>query len=881
MVGILKMDETTAEKLTPMMKQYRKIKLQHKNHVLFFRMGDFYEMFFEDAVEVSALIGLALTGRDCGLGERAPMCGVPHHSSEGYIARLVKAGKKVAVCEQTEDPAFAKGVVSRDVVRVITPGTLVEENLLEEDANNFLCSIYYGAGGFGFAFADISTGQVNLVELSVDDDGAAVGELAGYSPKEVIFNPAFMDKKQIAGFMREKLRCTADLIDDEAYRPADVEAAVLAHFEKESLDQLGLERGLCCLLALGGLLYYLEQTQKVGLKRLCTLTLRQDSKYIQLGEGCRANLELTKTLRTGDRKGSLLWVLDKTKTPMGKRLIKSYITRPLAGAAEIERRLNAVEELFGDEMLLWDATESLGQVKDLERLITRVVYGNATPRDLLYLGRSLAGMPSIKDRLSKVKSSELRAINEEIDPLSDITEHIDSAIVESPPAGIKSGGVMRTEYNSRLASLRELMGGTREILAEMESRERDKTGIRGLKISFNKVFGYFIEISKSNVHLAPEHYIRKQTVSTGERYITEELKELEERILSAHEQALALEAELFEELRVAVAGQLHRIQRTAAAVAQLDVLCSFARISLDNRYTRPLLSAGDEIVIRGGRHPVVELVLEGVPFVPNDALLDCGENQIAIITGPNMAGKSTYMRQVALTVLMAQIGCFVPAEHAQIGIVDGIFTRIGASDDLSTGHSTFMVEMLELSEILRLATAKSLLVLDEIGRGTSTYDGMSIARASLEYIAKPGKLGAKTMFATHYRELAEMEEVLPQVKNYNVAVKKREGEIIFLRKIVSGAADESFGIEVGKLAGIPDSVIKRAYEILKDLESAQPVRVKGSRIRRREEDEGAFQISMEGLRASEVEDALRGVNLETLTPIEALNQLFKLKGMLG
>ena len=879
MVGILEMDEATAEKLTPMMKQYRRIKLQHKNHILFFRMGDFYEMFFEDAISASEKLGLALTGRDCGLGERAPMCGLPHHSSEGYIARLVKAGQKVAICEQTEDPAFAKGVVSRDVVRVITPGTLVEENLLEEDANNFLCSIYYGSGGFGLAFADISTGLVNLIELATDDDNAVVGELAGYSPREVIFNPAFMDKKQIAGFMREKLRCTADLIEDEIYRPADIEAAVLAHFEKDSLDRLGLEKSSRCLLALGGLLYYLEQTQKVGLKRLCTLTLRQDSKYIQLGEGCRANLELTKTLRTGEKKGSLLWVLDKTKTPMGKRLIKNYITRPLAGPAEIERRLNAVEELFGDEMLLWDVAESLGQVKDLERLITRVVYGNATPRDLLSLGRSLAGMPPIKERLGQVKSAELRAISEEIDPLVDITEQIDLAIIENPPAGIKSGGVLRAEYNPQLTSLRELMGGAKEILAELESREREKTGIKNLKISFNKVFGYFIEISKSNVHLAPEHYTRKQTVSTGERYITQELKELEERILSAHEQALALEAELFEELRVLIAGQLHRIQRTAAAIARLDVLCSFARSSLDNRYTRPLLSTGDAVEIRAGRHPVVELMLEDAPFVPNDVLLDCGENQIAIITGPNMAGKSTYMRQVALTVLMAQIGCFVPAEHARIGIVDGIFTRIGASDDLSTGHSTFMVEMLELSEILRLCTGKSLLVLDEIGRGTSTYDGMSIARASLEYIAKPGKLGAKTMFATHYRELSEMEDLLPQVKNYNVAVKKREGEIIFLRKIVPGAADESFGIEVGKLAGIPDPIIKRAYEILKDLESAQPVRVKG-KARRREEEDG-IQISMEGLRASEVEDSLRGVDLETLTPIEALNQMFKLKGMLG
>ena len=869
------------DKLTPMMRQYLLIKQAHKNHVVFFRLGDFYEMFFEDAVEISQALGLALTGRDCGLSERAPMCGIPHHAIEGYLARLVKAGYKVAICEQTEDPAFAKGVVSREVVRVVTPGTLMEENLLEEDSNNYLCSIYRGSGGFGLAFADISTGQVNLVEIEREDDNAVLDQLSGYAPKEVIFNPAFVDKGEIARFMRENLRCTADLIEEEVYHPTRAEKAVLSHFGKDDLSGLGMAEKPRCLLAVAGLLFYLGETQKVGLERLCTVVVHQESKYMQLSERCRANLELLKTQRGGEKKGSLLWVLDKTKTPMGKRLIKAYISRPLVNPAEIDKRLNATGELAGDELLLSAAMDILVGVSDLERLITRVVYGNATPREILGLGRSLGCAPLLKEKLEGVRSDALSTLREEIDPLRDLSDLIERAIVPEPPANLKAGGVIRDEYSDRLRELRELMSGSKEILAQMEREEREKTGIKNLKISFNKVFGYFIEVSKSNLSLVPEGYIRKQTVSTGERYITGELKELESRILSAHEQAAALEAELFEGLRVSVAKELHRIQKTAGAIAKLDVFCSFARVSLDNRYTRPSLGVDDKISIKDGRHPVVERMLGGMPFVPNDTLLDCGENQVAIITGPNMAGKSTYMRQTALIVLMAQIGCFVPASDAQIGVVDGVFTRIGASDDLSVGQSTFMVEMLELAEILRTATGKSLLILDELGRGTSTYDGMSIARAALEYIAQKGRLGAKTMFATHYQELAEIEDQLGAVKNYNVAVKKRGDEITFLRKIVRGAADQSFGIEVGKLAGIPDPIIKRAFEILRDLESAQPVRVKGRKRPTREEGDENFQIHIESLRESPVEEALRVLSPDTLTPIEALNTLFKLREMVG
>ncbi len=873
-----KVEHLVKQGLTPMMQQYFRIKERHKDHIVFFRLGDFYEMFFEDAQEVSRVLGLTLTGRDCGLAERAPMCGVPHHSSETYVARLVKAGYKVAICEQTEDPAFAKGVVSRDVVRVVTPGTLMEDGLLEEDSNNFLCSIYYGEGGYGLAFADISTGQVEMIELESDDEGAVMNALARYAPREVIFNPAFVDKVQIARFMRERLVCTADMLEDECCRLGTARQEVLNHFGREQFADLGLEGRPRSICALGGLLSYLRETQKVGLERLCTVVVKQEGRTMQMDENCRTGLELLTTIRSKEKRGSLLWVLDKTKTPMGKRLMRNWITQPLTGPAEIEKRLNAVEELCGDELLLEQVGEALGNIFDLERLITRVVYGNATPREVLTLGRTLTNLPPVRQALEPVKSNFLCSIREEIDPLEDISGLIASAIVEEPPINLKEGGVMQSDFHPQLAELRELMGSAKERLSAMEGAERESTGIKNLKIRYNKVFGYYIEVSRSGLSQVPEHYIRKQTIANGERYITQELKELENRILSAHDQAIALESELFEQVRVTIARELHRIQASASAVARLDVFCSFARVSLDNRYVRPKISTGDQIIIREGRHPVVEQMLDGLPFVPNDVTLDCGDNQISIITGPNMAGKSTYMRQTALIVLMAQIGCFVPAASATIGIVDGIYTRIGASDDLSTGKSTFMVEMVELATILKNATSKSLLILDEIGRGTSTYDGMSIARAVLEYIAQPKKLGARTMFATHYHELTELEETLSRVKNYNVAVKKRGDDITFLRKIVRGGADDSYGIEVSKLAGIPDAIIKRAHEILTDLESAQPVREgKGLPAAR---EEGPMQLSLGSRMMSEVEAELKGLDLDTLTPIEALTKLFELRKLL-
>ena len=879
--SIFALDPAVAERLTPMMRQYKSIKERHRNHILFFRMGDFYEMFFEDAIEVSQVLGIALSGRDCGIGERAPMCGVPHHSGDGYIQRLIQAGYKVAICEQTENPAFAKGVISRDVVRVITPGTLMEDSLLEEGSSNFLCSIYSGQGGFGLVFADISTGQVNLVELDSTDENELIGQFSSYLPREVIFNQDFVSCKKAAKFMLERLGCTAELIDHSVYNPGIVREKVAAHFGDDNFGAAGFggDRPRC-LLAMGGLLFYLGQTQKIGLERLCTVIAHKRSKYIRLGENCRANLELLRTIRGGEKKGSLLWVLDKTKTPMGKRMMKSYITNPLAERDEIERRLSATGELFGNEMLLTSLINGLSDISDLERLITRVVYGNASPRDMLGLGRSMSKLPGLKADLADVGSALLKELGREIDRLEDLPEMIFSAIESQPPANLRSGGVIRDGYDPALSELRGLMGNSQQLLADLESREREKTGIKNLRVSFNKVFGYFIEVSKSGTHLVPDSYIRKQTVSTGERYITQELKELEGRILSASDKALALEAELFEQLRMDIAGQLHRIQRSAIAVACLDVLCSFARVSLDNRYSRPNILTDERIRIKSGRHPVVELMLKDAPFVPNDVMLDSDKNQVAIITGPNMAGKSTYMRQTALIVMMAQMGCFVPAESADIGVVDGIFTRIGASDDLSTGQSTFMVEMLELSEILGIATAKSLLILDEIGRGTSTYDGMSIARAMIEHIANSNGLGAKTMFATHYQELAVMENLLDSVKNYNVAVKKREDGITFLRKIVPGAADQSYGIEVGKLAGIPNGIIERAYEILSELEGGHSSGGQYRAVPPADERDG-FQISLEDLSAVGVEQRLRELVVDTLTPIEALNELFKLKKMLA
>ena len=862
--------------LSQMMQQYFNIKQHHKEHIVFYRLGDFYEMFFEDAILAAKELELTLTGRDCGLSERAPMCGVPHHSAEGYIARLIKKGYKVAICEQMENPATAKGVVSRAVVRVVTPGTLLENQLLEEDNNNYLCCIYRAEQGYGVAFADVSTGEIDAAQLP-DSDLALTDLLSRFMPREVIFNSALVERGQIAKFMREKLLCTADLLEDEPFAFADAEPNLLAHFGCADLGELKLDEKPLCVSALGGLLHYLKQTQKIGLERMHTIQTIEDSRYMRLDASTRTNLELLQKARAKEKKGSLLWVLDKTRTPMGKRLIKSYISQPLIHIAEIERRLNAVDALYQNEVFLSNLMEDLGGVFDVERMLTRVVYGNATPREYKTLEQTMRRFPALKASLEGAEADALSRICREIDPLQDVCDLLARAIGDEPPNTLKDGGVIRTGYNAELDEQRELMNNAKAYLSRLENQERENTGIKNLKIRYNRVFGYYIEVTKSYLTQVPETYIRKQTLANCERYIIQELKELEERILTAQEHSVSLESALFEEVRGGVTKELHRIQRTASAIARLDVFCSFARVSLDNRYVRPVIAADETLAIQDGRHPVVELTLDGAPFVPNDTLLDTADNQIAIITGPNMAGKSTYMRQTALIVLMAQIGCFVPAKSATIGIVDGIYTRIGAADDLAAGQSTFMVEMVEVAEIIRHATRKSLLILDEIGRGTSTYDGMSIARAIIEYIADPKKLGAKTLFATHYHELTVMEDQLPHVKNYNIVAKKRGDDIIFLRKIVRGGTDDSYGIEVSKLAGIPTWIVRRAHEILLELEAdAAPYPEQGVLGGKANRDTGTLQISFEKP-LSPLEEKLKNINLDTITPIEALTFLHKLK----
>ena len=866
-------------KLSPMMRQYLEVKEQHRDQILFFRLGDFYEMFFEDALLVSKELELTLTGRECGLSERAPMCGVPYHSAESYIDRLIKRGYKVAICEQMENPSLAKGLVKREITRVVTPGTLIDSSLLEEASNNYLCCVCWQKEGCGLAFADVSTGEMNVTQLPGGDSGPVLGELGKFAPREVVFNEGLLDQPKITAFMKEKLSCTADILPEELFSAAAAQLEILRQFKAKNLTSLGLVEMPAAVAALGALLAYLRQTQRVGLERIQEIHLYSDKQFMRLDLAARRNLELTETIRGRERRGTLLWVLDKTRTSMGKRLMRSWIEQPLISATLINKRLNAVEELTRQSILVDRLTGQLTGVYDMERLMTKIVYGNASPRDITALGAAMMRLPGLRELLGDAASSGLQEIFAAIDPLTDMAELIAAAIDDEPPITLKDGGVIRPGYDPKLDEVRYLSDHMKEIIADIEAREREATGIKGLKVGFNRVFGYYIEVTKSYLSQVPDTYIRKQTLANCERYITQELKELETRVLTAQEEILALESRLFEEVRAALAGELGRIQSTAAAVARLDVLCSLAAVAMSGGYTRPIVDLSDEIIITDGRHPVVEEILSGAPFVPNDTALNGSENQIAIITGPNMAGKSTYMRQVALIVLMAQMGSFVPAGYAKIGIVDGIFTRVGASDDLSSGQSTFMVEMSEVAAILKNATQKSLLILDEIGRGTSTFDGMSIARAVLEFIADQKKLGAKTLFATHYHELTELEDTIPCVKNYNVAVKKRGEEITFLRRILPGGADDSYGIEVSKLAGIPNWVIHRAYEVLEGLEnSGQVAEAKiSTRAKAQPEAQQMFFVD-EGMETAR--RRIREADVDTLTPLEALNLLYELKKLL-
>lgn len=859
--------------MTPMMKQYLEIKKEYQDTILMFRLGDFYEMFFEDAKTASRELELVLTGRDCGQKERAPMCGVPFHSVDSYIARLVSRGYKVAICEQTEDPATAKGIVKRDVIRVLTPGTVIESSMLDESKNNFLCSIWLNGKSAGVCFADVSTGELSLTQLDSKSVGnEVVNELGRYMPTEIRYNSAVVKDDKIREFIKNRIECTADSIDEEKVNVDYCRQIITNHFKK-SLTELGIEESDEAICALGATIDYLTEVQKSGLDNIREIDFYSENQFMKIDFSSRRNLELTETMRNRERRGTLLWVLDKTKTAMGKRLVRNWIEQPLVNLAKITKRHNAVNELFSDSVLLDNETAAISDVSDMERLMARIVYETANAKELRSLLSTIRLLPDIKSGISECKSALLGETCKNIDLLNDVAELIDSAIQEEPPFTVREGDMIKDGFNPELDELRDIVHNGKGYIAAIQQTEQEKTGIKKLKIGYNRVFGYYIEVPNAFKELVPEEYIRKQTLANCERYITSELKDLESKVLGAQERIVKLEYEIFVQVRSRVADELYRIQKTAHAVATVDALCSFARVALQNDYTCPIMTDGNEIIIRDGRHPVVEKMMKDTPFVPNDTMLDCKENRCAIITGPNMAGKSTYMRQVALIVLMAQCGSFVPASSAQIGLVDSIFTRVGASDDLASGQSTFMVEMSEVANILKNATKKSLLIFDEIGRGTSTFDGMSIARAVLEYTADPKKLGAKTLFATHYHELTELENEIDGTKNYNISVKKRGDDITFLRRIVRGGADGSYGIEVAKLAGVPNTVVNRAKDILKELEEKGAVTV----IRTVEKNDDDMQISFASNEGNEIVDELKTIDINTLTPIEALQKLYELK----
>ena len=863
--------------LTPMMQQYRTVKERNPDCILFFRLGDFYEMFDEDARIASRELDLTLTSRDHAKDkapeDKVPMCGVPFHSSEGYIARLVQKGYKVAICEQMEDPALAKGLVKRDIIRIVTPGTVTESSMLDESKNNYYACVYGQNGRFGAAFCDISTGAFSATAISGPDaEDAVCNELGSFSPTELLLGADAETSEALKTAASGKLGCCMGRSHEHQFDFSLCKAAVEAQFSKTQ-EQLGLAGQDEVVIAAGALLCALRDAQKNELPHIRELDYYVAGKFMGLDLTARRNLELTETMRSKEKKGSLLGVLDQTKTAMGGRLLRSWMERPLLSPNAISRRLSATQELVDKTIDREELRLSLREVSDYERVMARIVTGTANCRDLVALGQGAAVLPAIHDRLSSMQSPLLQEIFESLDTLEDLKTAIETTIVDEPPFVLREGGMIRDGANEELDKLREIQNGGTGMLTAIEAREKEATGIRNLRVGYNRVFGYYIEVAKGQLSLVPDSYIRKQTLSTGERYITQELKELESKILGAKDRIVSLEYEIFTQLRTKVSEQAPRVQKTAQAIAQLDVLCSFAHTAVHNHYCRPEVDLSGEIRITQGRHPVVEQMLKNTLFVPNDTVLGADGCRAAIITGPNMAGKSTYMRQVALIVLMAQMGSFVPASSARIGIVDKLFTRIGASDDLASGQSTFMVEMNEVADILKNATPRSLLILDEIGRGTSTFDGMAIAKAVLEYAVDAKKLGAKTLFATHYHELTSMDQEIPEIRNFNIAVKKRQGEMIFLRKIVPGAADDSYGVEVAKLAGLPDKLIARARAVLKELESGAP---KAPVIRK----EASDQVSLMDLQADEIREKLAAVNVETLTPIEAMNVLYQLKQML-
>jgi len=848
------------EKLSPMLKQYLDIKQKYSDYILFFRLGDFYEMFFDDAENVSRELELALTSR-----AGSPMCGVPYHSCEMYIKRLIDKGYKVAICEQLTDPAASKGLVERDVIRLVTAGTVIESSMLNEDTNNYIACVCPDEEGnnAAMAFADISTGEVHVFQKSGKNlQQEMISELSRFSPVEILINQKFLDMKEVHEFVRDRLkRCLCELLDEDRFDASDL-SMITDQFESGA--DLGISEMPLVKKALCAMFRYFGETQKTTVKRFVSLTVHSDGEFMGLNLTTRRNLELTETMRTKEKRGSLLWVLDKTVTAMGRRKLKTWLEQPLIDPSKILKRLDAVEALTRDAAGLYDICDALNGIYDLERLMTRVMYKSASPRDIYSLGQTCARLPGLKQCVSKVKSPLLDKLNSEIDELNDVSSLVENAIVDDPPLTMKDGGIIKDGFNEEIDRLRKITGGGKDILAEIEEREKAATGIRNLRVGYNRVFGYYIEVSKGQLDMVPPHYVRKQTLTTGERYITDELKKVESEILGANDKILALEQAIFGEVRDFIATKLEMIQQAAAAVAAIDVLCSYAQVSIENGYVKPQITLESVVEIRDGRHPVVEKVLTDHPFTPNDAYLDTNSNRLMIITGPNMSGKSTFMRQTAIIVLMAQIGCFVPAAYAKIGVVDKIFTRVGASDDLTSGQSTFMVEMNEVADILKNATKKSLVILDEIGRGTSTFDGISIAKAVAEYIS--GKaIGCKTLFATHYHELISMEKEYEGIRNFSVAAVKRGDELKFLHKICEGGTDDSYGIEVAKLAGLPQKVINRAKEELKELEVMGRAKLSDTL-----EKTADHQFSFNAINEQNAIAKLRAADINTMSPMDAL-----------
>ena len=875
--------------MTPMMKIYCETKEKYKDCILFYRLGDFYEMFFEDALIASKELEITLTGKDCGLKERAPMCGVPFHAVDGYLNKLVSKGYKVAICEQLEDPKQAKGLVKRDVIRVVTPGTNLDAQALDESRNNYLMCIVCMEDRYGLSVADISTGEYLVTEL--DGEKKLLDEINKFSPSEIICNHSFYVSGVDIEDMKERLHISVFSLDSWYFDDALCARNLMEHFHVSSLSGLGLDAFSCGIIAAGALLQYLIETQKTSIANLTALTPYSISKYMVLDSSTRRNLELCETLREKNKRGSLLWVLDKTKTAMGARMLRRYLEQPLIEKEEIMQRLDAVEELKDNAITREELREYLNPVYDLERLISRISYQTANPRDLVAFKTSLSMLPHIKYIMKSLQSPLLVQLQEEMDELADLFALVDTAIVDEPPISIRDGGFIKEGYNEEVDRLRHAKTEGKSWLAKLEAEEREKTGIKTMKVKYNKVFGYYLEVTNSYKDMVPDYYTRKQTLTNAERYITPELKELEETILGSEDKLTALEYDLYVEVRGKIADEILRIQKTAHAIAGVDVFASLALVAERGNYVKPSINEKGVLDIKNGRHPVVEKMIPNDMFIANDTYLDNGKSRISIITGPNMAGKSTYMRQTALIVLMAQIGSFVPADAAKIGLVDRIFTRVGASDDLASGQSTFMVEMTEVANILRNATRNSLLILDEIGRGTSTFDGLSIAWAVVEYISNPKLLGAKTLFATHYHELTELEGKLPGVNNYCIAVKENGDDIVFLRKIIQGGADKSYGIQVAKLAGVPDMVIERAKELAEELTNADiTVHVQGGDAEgqkaRKAKTQKYDQVDMDQMSLfdtvsdSDVLKELQELEVSTMTPLDALNTLYRLQNKL-